>query len=278
MESIDLIAYFDRIGYAGSAAPTLATLRELIRLHTQSIAFENLDPLLRRPVQLDAQSLQRKLVTARRGGYCFEHNSLLQRVLRQLQFNVRGLAARVLWNVPAQLVLPRTHMVLRVEISGVDYIVDVGFGVLTLTGPLRLVTDIEQSTPHETFRLREHADGFVLEASIDGAWRALYRFDLQEQSPADYEVANWYVSTHPQSHFVHTLIAARSLPGRRYTLRNLDLAVRDTGGVTQRIKLSSVADVRTALSERFGIVLPDDASLNPALDRLCAAVNASESA
>jgi len=72
--------------YAGPRAPTLDTLRTLHELHPQAIAFENLDPLLRRPVRLDAWAIEDKLIRAHRGGYCFEHNMLLLRVLVDLGY------------------------------------------------------------------------------------------------------------------------------------------------------------------------------------------------
>ena len=62
MSTIDLDAYFQRIGYAGVRTPTLETLCELHLLHAQTIPFENLTPLLKQPVNLDAESLERKLV------------------------------------------------------------------------------------------------------------------------------------------------------------------------------------------------------------------------
>ena len=52
-------------------------------------------------------------------------------------------------------------------------------------------------------------DALVMEARIGGIWAALYRFDLQEQFLADYEVSNWYLSNHPGSRFVTQLIVAR---------------------------------------------------------------------
>ena len=67
-------------------------------------------------------------------------------------------------------------------LEGGPYIVDVGFGGLTLTGPLRLVPDIEQATPHETFRLLAGDRGeYVLQVLLGGAWKPLYSFDLQPQ-------------------------------------------------------------------------------------------------
>jgi N-hydroxyarylamine O-acetyltransferase len=98
---IDLYAYFARIGYHGERTPTLAALRAIHRLHPQAIPFENLNPLLRWPVRLDAGSLERKLVHEARGGYCFEHNLLLREVLEALGFHTTGLAARVVWTAAA---------------------------------------------------------------------------------------------------------------------------------------------------------------------------------
>src|SRR4051812_18295608 len=101
---VDIDAYLRRIGYEGGCAPTLDTLRAVILRHTESIPFENLDPLLGRPVDLDAPALERKLVSEGRGGYCFEHNVLLRHVLEGLGFPVVGLSARVVWNAPEGLV------------------------------------------------------------------------------------------------------------------------------------------------------------------------------
>src|SRR6266567_4718903 len=91
---IDLDGYFQRIGYTGERRATLDTLRAIHVRHPEAIAFENLNPLLKWPVRLDAPSLQQKLVCAGRGGYCFEQNLLLSRVLTGLGFKVTGLAAR----------------------------------------------------------------------------------------------------------------------------------------------------------------------------------------
>src|SRR5215470_14006816 len=161
-EALDLDPYFGRIGYSGSRAPTLETLRVLHLRHALAIPFENLDPLRRRPVRLDLASLEHKLVRGGRGGYCFEHNLLFKAALDALGFRVAGLAGRVLWNLPDGVSLPRTHMLLRVAIDGQDHIADVGFGGQTPTGPMRLVADIEQETPHEPFRLRADGAGFLM--------------------------------------------------------------------------------------------------------------------
>src|SRR5215510_14323543 len=151
-------AYCERIGYSGGRTATLEALRGLHFHHPQAIPFENLNPLLRLPVLLDSASLQQKLIHDRRGGYCYEQNSLFRHALEAIGFRVAGLAARVVWNMAESEVGARTHMLLRIDLDGQAYLADVGFGGLTLTSPLRLEIDVEQSTPHEPFRLVRDRD------------------------------------------------------------------------------------------------------------------------
>jgi N-hydroxyarylamine O-acetyltransferase len=266
--NIDLEAYFERIRYSGPRAVTLETLAAIHLRHPIAIPFENLNPFLRWPVRLDAPSLEQKLVRDRRGGYCYEHNLLLSDVLQQLGFQVRWLAARVLWNVPEGTVRPRSHMLLLIELPEGRYVADVGFGGLTLTGPLRLQGGIEQQTPHEPFRLIATGEGHVMEARIDGAWRALYAFDLQEQVLTDYEIVNWYLCNNPGSHFVTGLVAARPDRGCRYALRGTEFAVHSLTAGTERRVLTSAAELLTVLQNTFHITLPEGPELEAALHRL----------
>jgi N-hydroxyarylamine O-acetyltransferase len=267
-EKFDLGGYFERIGYGGSAAARLETLCEIHRLHPQAIAFENLNPLMQWPVPLDMPSLQQKLVVQRRGGYCYEHNLLLKHALECIGFRVAGLAARVLMNQPEDAIRPRTHMLLQVDIEDEIWIADVGFGGMTLTAPLRLVENVPQATPHEPFRLTRLGGDYALQAEVHSEWRTLYRFDLQEQVLPDYELASWYLSHHPESHFVLKLIAARTQPQRRYALRHNELAIHELNGATMRRSLTSAGALREALSETFGIALPDSAELEPKLAQI----------
>ena len=278
--AIDVDAYLERIGYNGGRTATLDTLRAIHVRHAQAIPFENLNPLLGRPVRLDAHSLQQKLVFGGRGGYCFEQNLLLSHALKGLGFRVVELAARVLWNTPQGVVRPRSHMLLLVDLEGGPYIADVGFGGLTLTGPLRLEPDTEQATPHGPFRLIPPSPGFgaagssgqefVLQALIGDAWRPLYCFGLQEQLLADYEVTSWYLSNHPESQFVTTLMAARAEPDRRYALRNNQLAVYHRDGRTEQRVLTSAAEMRETLDRLFQVRLLDAPELDAILTRLIA--------
>lgn len=210
--------YFERIGYEGPLEATMEVLRNLHLLHPKSIPFENLNPFLGIPVPLDMESLQKKLIEDGRGGYCFEQNLLFKEVLETLGFRVKGLAARVLWNQPEGKITSRGHMLLLVEAEGKQYIADVGFGGLGTTSPLLLEENAEQNTPHESYRLKRNGGEYILESDVKGEWKSLYRFNLDEHYRQDYEVTNWYLSNHPESHFVTGLIAARPEvdPNRRF--------------------------------------------------------------
>ncbi|TGS95090.1 arylamine N-acetyltransferase, partial [Mesorhizobium sp. M8A.F.Ca.ET.213.01.1.1] len=96
----------------------------------------------------------------------------------------------------------------------------------------------EQQTPHEPFRLVETEDHFRLQAQIGGDWRSIYRFDTQPAYAVDYAVSNHFLSTHPSSHFLSSVIAARALPDRRYALRNNRLSTHHLGGRTEQREIA----------------------------------------
>lgn len=188
-------------------------------------------------------------------------NGLLLGVLRALGFGVERLAGRVVWMNPDGLdgpPHPETHQALAVRIPGCDepYLADVGFGGQTLTSPIRLVADEVQQTPHEPFRLRGHASGYVLETQLGATWRPLYTFGLQPRPLIDMQVGSWYVSTYPESNFVAGLSAARVTDDARVNLRGRNLTIHSRGG-TERVRFDDAAQVCNALAERFGIDLSD---------------------
>jgi N-hydroxyarylamine O-acetyltransferase len=264
---LDLDAYLKRIGYSGPRNATLETLRALQLEHPLAIPFENLDTLTGRPVELDLRSLERKLVHSRRGGYCFEQNLLFKHVLAGFGFDAASLAARVVWERPAE-VRARTHMVLLVALDGRRYICDVGFGGLTLTAPIELTPDVEQPTPHETFRVVRVSNEFAVEARVRGEWKRLYRFDLQEQQDVDIEVLNHYVVSHPDSPMRSRLLAARVAPDRRFGLGSGIMSVHHLHGASEQRRVESVDELKLVLGSTFGIDVPAGPNVDAALSRV----------
>lgn len=270
-QTMDLTPYFDRIGFRGPASADLATLETLHRLHPSAIPFENLSTLLGEPVELATEALEDKLIRRRRGGYCFEQNALFQAVLESLGFAVVPLAARVVWNRDSGYENPRTHMALLVTIGATRYLCDVGFGGATLTSPLEFVPELEQSTPHELFKINLLGDTFELSVKFGDTWRAAYQFDLQPQRVVDYEAMNHFVQTWPESHFRRRLMAARPLERGRLSLGGNEFCRYDAGKLTDRRVIDSPTVLKSLLADEFGIALPAGDALDRLLERVARA-------
>ena len=268
LKPAQLDAYLQRIGHTGACNTTLETLAAIQHAHACSISFENLDPWLGVPVRLGPDAVHDKLVRGGRGGYCYEHNALLGAALRTLGFSVTDHAARVLWNMPAEMVRPRTHMLLVVDLGSHQYVVDAGFGGMTLTAPLRLDLSTPQATPHGPFRLQPTALDRVLQAEVAGEWKPVYRFDLQPQLRSDYEMASWYLCNHPDSMFRQLLVAARPGPAGRHVLRDRQLTLHRLDGSDDTSILATPAELRDALRGVFGIDLSAVPGLDERLARL----------
>ncbi len=255
MKKAFLKEYFQRIKLPIQSEPTLETLSKIQTHHTQTIPFEGLSPLLGIPVKLDLDSLLQKLVRDNRGGYCFEQNILLENVLTTLGFNVRGLMGRV--STPNNTQLGRTHMLLLIHIDGQPYIVDVGFGGLVPNEPLRLETDVIQETSLGSYRIIQKSTAFLLQVKIKSRWFSLYSFDLEEYIHADYEVGNWYTSTHPHSNFVNNLMVSLNADNSRYTLNNGKLSIYHLHHPIEKRQLKTTEEVITVLTTVFQLNLSD---------------------
>lgn len=254
---LDLDRYLQRIDYRGALQPTSQVLADLHLAHVRHIPFENLDVLLGRGIRLDLPSLFDKLVTARRGGYCFEQNLLFAAVLEQIGFRVRRLAARVTYRT--QRVLPRTHMLLRVEISDSAWLADVGFGAAGPLRPLAFAPGTAQTQYLWQYRLVEQDGLWRLQIGADD-WAELYQFTLQEQALADYEMSSYYVSTHPESRFVQGLIAHRLAPERRLILIGNELT-EDRGAQVDARRVDDPASLAALLVDDIGLPAGDVAEL-----------------
>jgi N-hydroxyarylamine O-acetyltransferase len=261
---VDLDAYFARIGYDGPRTPTLSTLRALHELHPAAIAFEAMDVLLGRGIDLDPAAVDAKLIGRKRGGYCHEHNGLFKRVLLTLGFEVENLIARVVWMVPPGTPLPRGHCALRVVVDGEPWLADVGFGGCVPTAPLRMVADEPQKTQHESFRLVTSRDGFMLETLRGDSWLPMYDLMDKPQIDADLTMMNWFTSTHADSPFKRFLMAGLTTPEARYGLRDNRLTVRFASGHTEHHALGA-AEVEQALTHVFK--LPVEPSWRPVIER-----------
>ena len=262
MATLDFDRYAERIGYQGARTPTEDVLCGIHLAHATTVPFENLDIHLGVRIRLEPEHVFDKLVVRRRGGYCFEQNTLLLEMLRSIGFRVRPLAGRVTYG--AQVVRPRTHMLLVLEVGGRPFLADVGFGTHNFLGALPFELDVEHTIHGEKFRVRQIAPSpesgmithFAVDARVDEdeAWTNLYVFTLEEQHPVDFAMASWFTSTYPESVFVTTKIVSRPEIGRRFRLVDRELRTHDAGKIETRTIESDEA-YRAVLRDTFGLEL-----------------------
>ncbi len=249
------------------------SLAQLHRAHVCSIPFENLDPYRGVPVSLDEDALMRKIVTGRRGGYCFEQNLTLRAALEALGARVDLLLGRVRAGAPPGVTRPRSHLVLRVHAEGGVWHADAGFGGGTLLEPIPFGPGGVHEQSGWRYRVVQDGDELVLQTadvlqatdrlqtadglqSVDGTtWIDLYGFVPEPAPFVDLETSNWFTSTHPRSPFVTRLsVSAHRCDGTRISLSDGDeLALTEETPAGRKVTRVAWDTVPRVLEEHFGL-------------------------
>ncbi|WES98473.1 arylamine N-acetyltransferase [Chryseobacterium arthrosphaerae] len=258
MKDLELKNYLKRIGLSERVTGNLETLKKLTQLHPKHITFENIDSFTRTVPSIKTEDIFDKLVSEKRGGYCYEQNSLFKDVLQTLGFHVRMHLARVLWSSKDGSETARTHMLLTTEIKGEKYLVDVGFGSMTLTAPIRFNTEplnSEQETPNGRFRLVHIDSNFYRLDVFNKEWLPIYKFSLEEVQLTDIDMANWYVATGPSSMFNKFLMITRVDENARYALFNKEFVIRYNIGKKESSKILNEYDLKSVFEKYFNLNL-----------------------
>ena len=260
MANAFLDLYFRRIKYSRSPAVDLETLRDLHLLHLQHIPYENIDVFCHQGVKLDAETLTRKILLRRRGGYCFEQNGLFFMALTELGFRCHANMARVHRNRPQPG--GRTHQVNLVELDGATWLCDVGFGGSGFRWPLLLQADLEVEQLGEIYRLHENEPhGFYLQKKMGGEWQPLYTFRVEAALPIDMEMANFYTANSSDHIFRGAIIGTRMTAHGRVTLSDHTFKLFDlTRGTVERTIVSDFVAYLDNLQKHLGVQLDEPES------------------
>ena len=256
-----LADYLRRIEEPAPSHPDAEALRRIHRAHRRTFRFDNLDIQTGRGVSLALDALERKFLDEGGGGYCFEHNTLLATVLRELAYDVRLLLARVRRGPRDGWV--RTHMLLRVTIDGEPWIADAGFGATSLLEPMPLREGAESQQGGLLYVVRREDLHWVLATRGADGITDLYEFTEEAQTPMDVEMSNHFTATHPLSIFRRTLTIQTANDAERLILRN-GVVTRIRGGVPTEEPIGDHG-VRAAAKELFGVALPEEKMLFEAL-------------
>lgn len=242
--NFNLTDYLSRIGYEGEVYPDVATLTQLMQRQLRSIVFENTEVQAGRIPSLVPEDIVEKVITKRRGGYCYEINGVFAMALTAIGFEWYFAGARSMLYPTSR---PKTHMVLIVRVDGCDYLCDTGFGGYALRAPMEIVEG-EVTQDGDRFRL-EMLDGeYVLGATVQGEWQRLYGFVLQPQEWIEFSLANYFNATSPDTIFTQKKIAILQTPNGRKILVDNELKLIEDGNLE---KLD--VEYQSALKEYFGL-------------------------
>ena len=122
--------YLERMGFRESTEPGLESLTQLQEAHLLNIPFENLDIHYGIPIELDIDKIYQKIIIDKRGGFCYELNGLFYELITAIGFKAKRVSARV-FNKEKGYGPEFDHLAIIVDISGVEYLSDVGFGEFT---------------------------------------------------------------------------------------------------------------------------------------------------
>jgi N-hydroxyarylamine O-acetyltransferase len=266
---MQLDAYLSRIGVpAEPIAADAATLARVMAAHSRTIAFENLDVVQGKQISIEPSDVEKKLVGAGRGGYCWEQNTLLRMALEAIGFSsVVPLLCRVRWNKPddsLEHTTTFTHMALKVTIGTEAYLADVGFAGANSMAPVMLGSSDPQALPEGQYRVVDgtHPRYSVLQILTKGEWKPLYEWRDERAALVDMECANWFSCTYPKARFTTSLFTWRiRAEDERHHILNGEYCIRKGHGVdshVERTEIKDKAQLLHLLDSVFGIKLGSD--------------------
>jgi len=253
---MDVRAYLKRIGLNAPLPATVEGLHVLQDHHMRHIPFENLDVIMRRPLNLIPDALFHKIVTHKRGGYCFELNTLYAALLRALGFNPVPMLGRV-WLRDLEETPPRTHLMHRISIGDETWVTDVGFGGRASRIPLKMGTETALDDGDGRIRIiPEDSFGFMVQREQDGSWSNQYSFEPDAAHKADILAGNHWTENHPDSHFRHGIgVGLFTTEGRTSFYGGL---LTHRGRDTQSVQVSGLDATLKCLRDEFDLELEAD--------------------
>jgi N-hydroxyarylamine O-acetyltransferase len=278
-------AYLDRIGYSGPTQPTLQTLQRIHLAHLLTVPFENLDIHRGRPIRLERDPLFQKIVRERRGGFCFELNSLLAALLQGLGFSVQLLSGQVS-RVDGSFGPEFDHLAVQVNLKDDAWLADVGYGD-SFRQPLRLGDPEIQTHEQGCYRQVPWMDRsdptaadpwpstpsprywLIQQEQPDHTWKTLFLLDRIPRQLQEFEPMCRFHQTSPESMFTRLRLCTLATPTGRITLTaraNGSASfkwIETTAKGRQERTLKDEKEYEQLLAHAFGIRLPTLSQIFP---------------
>lgn len=271
MTELMIKTYLERIGCPDARDVCRENLCRLQKAHLASVPYTNLTiRATGHEPSLAMDDLFERIITQRRGGYCFELNGLFGELLRSLGYGVTEYFAR--WHFGEQDPVPmRRHRVLKVFCGGEAFLADAGVGCLCPTTPLNFQFDVVQQKNERNYKLVQDAGlGIVVLTETPDGFVPYFSFTTDPHFPQDFNYVNYYCAMHPDSSFrqkffmhrltdelqIQILDRSEGQPERMLKIRRI------ADGSVETTPVADKAQLQQILKERFGIVcateeLPD---------------------
>ena len=293
--------YLERINCSNLRDNTLQSLSKLQRNHVINVPFENLDIHLGKHIDcFDLEKIYEKVVVKKRGGFCFELNSLFAWLLGQLAFKYDFIGCSV-YSLQTCAWSPwLSHVALLVHLnSETSYLTDVGF-TRNFRTPLKFKLDQIQTDATGFYKIVRNADdtdeSFIIlrcikqifnvptvdayngssgggsgggevnhpPGGVDADWKPLYKFKKMPRKLEDFrEMAN-FVQTIEFPRFFYNSITAIHTTYSVLTLRGFDLCETSFFDSVQKTSTHSKltrSEVFEALKNIYGLYI--DAEFEP---------------
>lgn len=219
------------------------------------VPFENLWIHQNRTLSLEPRDVFKKVVEQGYGGLCFETNSLLVEILKDIGYSCDLLSARF-WNEENQIWDPEFgHMGIRVNMNNRDYLFDVGLGS-SFYEPLWIKTNVEyKDRGGNQFRFvhsEDQSEIFELYKKQDQNWKPLIRFKVIPRSREQFQEMCNYHQTDQRSIFPKSKIISRLTEDGKVTLLETELRVTRNEKLTKET-ITNQEEWGYALQKWFGI-------------------------
>lgn len=247
---MDIKNFLDRIGYNKDISVSYSCLSQLQEAFISSVPFENIDIINKIVLDFSTNAVYEKIVERKRGGVCFENNSLFYWALSEIGFDVRIIEAEMF--PEEQFKGHFDHMALVVKIDAVEYLVDVGNGKY-FGQPISILSSTETIGEGINYRISKYGDDdFVLCFDDGDSWKFRYAFKLGSKSLTDFEKVSIFIETSPDSNFTKALLSTIYNGNERITLSGNRLVITDKSGAKTERELQET-EIKDTLLTQFGL-------------------------
>ena len=257
----DIGMALERIGLdpKGDYSPSLENLQKLMFAHIMTVPYENLDIYdYKRRIDFALPHLFEKFVLTRRGGYCYEINGFFMGILEALGYDCYALSGRLLFGRP--VFGPMSHRTTVVNIDGVKYLCDVGYGAGCAEGPVRIDDPNIQDILGYRFSIRHHdgepfGDMTLVKHNDDGTTSDFYTVYKKPHTLLEFVGPNYNTSANPDSSFHHRRVVRLRTETGSIVIENTIFRRKVNGEVFEE-EITSNKMFYEILTKEFHMIVP----------------------